>query len=62
MSEATTSNPLAEVPPADGAGPSKNALKKKAKEEEKARKAEERKRKEEEARAAKAEADSVVCL
>jgi hypothetical protein len=61
MSQATGSNPVDEVP-TDGAGPSKNALKKKAKEEEKARKAEERKRKEEEARAAKAEAASVVCL
>jgi hypothetical protein len=46
--------------PTDPAGPSKNALKKKAKEEEKVRKAEERKRKEEEAKIARETADAVV--
>jgi hypothetical protein len=46
--------------PTDPAGPSKNALKKKAKEEEKARKAEERKRKEEEAKVAREAANAIV--
>ena len=46
--------------PTDPAGLSKNALKKKAKEEEKARKAEERKRKEEEARLAREAATAIV--
>lgn len=44
----------------DPAGPTKNALKKKAKEEEKARKAEERKRKEEEAKASREAANAIV--
>lgn len=46
--------------PTDPAGPSKNALKKKTKEEEKARKAEERKRKEEEAKVAREAANAIV--
>ncbi|KAG8778998.1 aspartate--tRNA ligase dps1 [Serendipita sp. 397] len=45
--------------PEGAAGPSKSALKKQAKEEEKAKKAAERKRKEDEAKAARAAADSV---
>jgi len=57
--QAATSEETAAVP-TDPAGLSKNALKKKAKEEEKARKAEERKHKEEEAKVAREAANAIV--
>lgn len=57
--QAAASGATAAVP-TDPAGPTKNALKKKAKEEEKARKAEERKQKEEEAKHAREAANAIV--